>query len=131
MGGVTEQGDTQRAVCFHDFLFKSVQILTCYGFFSASPSSGPDNVGAHALKSTLTCERRREAEGGGNGKDYGRGSGRVRGARGYWAQTHRNRYAISALTFALIFFFCSIFLFLKLLLLVPSFRQGRQAKVFL
>ena len=75
MGRITEQGDTEGAVCFYDFCFKSVQILTCYGFFSAGPTSGPDNVGTHALKLTLTCERKREvgvgAEGEGKVREYG------------------------------------------------------------
>ena len=81
MGGIAEQGDTEGAVRFHDFLFKSVQILTCYGFFSASPSSGPDNVGAHALKSTLTCERKREA---GVGVEE-EGKVRERGRQQHWS----------------------------------------------
>ena len=61
MGWISGKGDKKRPVCFHDFLFKSVQILTCYCFFSAGPTSGPDSVGARALKLTLTCERKREA----------------------------------------------------------------------
>ena len=61
MGGITKQGDTKGAVCFHDSLFKSVQILSCYCFFLAGPTSGPDSAGARALKLTLTCERKREA----------------------------------------------------------------------
>ena len=44
MGGITEQGDTEGLVCFRDFLFKSVQILTCYFFFSAGPTFGPDSA---------------------------------------------------------------------------------------
>ena len=55
--------------CFRDFLFKSAQVLTCYCFFSAGPTFGPDSVDARALKLGLTCEREKEAgvgmEGGG------------------------------------------------------------------
>ena len=69
MGGITEQGDTEGAVSFHDFPFKSVQTLTCYRFFSAGPTSGPDSAGARALKLTLTCERKREAGVGVEGKE--------------------------------------------------------------
>ena len=68
MGGTTEQGDAEGAVRFHDFLFNSVQILTCYCFFSAGPTSGPDSAGARALKLALTRERRREVGGGWKGK---------------------------------------------------------------
>ena len=57
------------------FFSNSVQILTCDRFFSAGPA------GARALKSTLTCERRREAGDGWKGEGYGRGSGRVRDTR--------------------------------------------------
>ena len=65
MSGITEQDDTKGTVRFHDFLFKSVQvlILTCYCFFSAGPTATPDGVGAHTLKLTLIYKRRRE-EGG-------------------------------------------------------------------
>ena len=52
MGGITEQGDTEGTVRFHDFLFKSVQIL--------GPTSGSDSAGVRELKLTLTCERKRE-----------------------------------------------------------------------
>ena len=82
MSGITEQDDIEGAVRFHDFLFKSAQILilTCYCFFSAGPTAGPDGAGAGALKLTLIYERRREAEGG-DGRGRGRGGGRVRGTR--------------------------------------------------
>ena len=72
MSGITEQGDAEGEVCFHDFLFDSVQILTCYCFFSAGPTSGPDSAGVRALKLTLTHERRREAGEGWKGKGYGK-----------------------------------------------------------
>ena len=49
MSEITEQGDAEGAVCFRDFLFNSVQILTCYWFFSAGPTSGPDSAGDGAL----------------------------------------------------------------------------------
>ena len=67
MGRIAEQGDTEGAVRFHDFLFKSGQILilTCYCFFSAGPTTGPHGASASTLKLTLIYERRREAEGGG------------------------------------------------------------------
>ena len=38
------------------FLFKYVQFLTCYCFFSAGPTAGPDGAGASALKLTLIYE---------------------------------------------------------------------------
>ena len=80
MGGVVGQGDTKGAVRFHNFLFGSVQVLTCYCFFSAGPTAGPDGAGASALKLTLIYERKREAEGG-DERGRGRGRGRVRGTR--------------------------------------------------
>ena len=96
MDVIVEQGDTEGAVHFHDFLFKSVQILilTCSCFFSVSagPTAGPDGAGARALKLTLTYERSREAGRGGRGGEEG---------------DRRNRYAISVLIFTLFFFFCS------------------------
>ena len=50
-----------------------------------------------------------------------------REARGQWAQAHQNRYAIFALTFALILFFCSIFYFSSFFCLhPPSTKAGRQ-----
>ena len=51
---------------FHDFLFKSVQILTltCYCFFSAGPTTGPDGAGARALKLILIYIRGGEKQRG-------------------------------------------------------------------
>ena len=50
--------------------FQTVQILilTCYCFFSAGPTAGPDGAGASALKLALIYERRREAKGGMEGE---------------------------------------------------------------
>ena len=36
MGGVLRQDGAKGVVCFHDFIFKSVQTLICYCFFSFS-----------------------------------------------------------------------------------------------
>ena len=68
MSEITEQGDTKGVIRFHDFLLKFVQILTCHCFFSAGPSSGPDNAGVRTLKLAFTCERKREAEVGVEGE---------------------------------------------------------------
>ena len=81
MGKITEQGDTEGGVRFYDFLFKSVQIPTCYCFFIAGPTSGPDSVGARALKLTLTCERKRET---GVGVEMEREAGE-RGGKRHWS----------------------------------------------
>ena len=71
MDGIKEQGDTEVSIRFHDFLFKPVQILICYCFFLAGPTSGSDSAGARALKYTSTCEKKREARVGMEGEGEG------------------------------------------------------------
>ena len=90
MRGILEQGDTWGAVCFH---FKSVQILTYYCIFSASPTIDPDSRGVHALKLTLTCERKR------------RGSVGV-GVEGKEEVRQTSRRIIGTDTMRFLFFFC-------------------------
>ena len=61
MGGILGKGDNERPVIFHNFLFNSVQILTCYCFFSAIR---PRRCGRPRIEiDTLIHERRREAGG--------------------------------------------------------------------
>ena len=123
MGGIAGQGDTKGRFVFMIQICSNSNSNLLLLF--SCPTASPDGAGARKLQLTLIYERRREA-GEGGGRKRGRGSGTARGAKTQDVGSSKKvRY------FALNFFFCSTFLFLKFLLLALLLHQGRQGKIFL